>query len=367
MDLRRLLHCFATWILRTTSTRRRESYGEVQEGISAVVGPACGERTTRSARGLGHRAGLGALRSRDLLGHGGVRAGQGRSAAAVSAPGTRDSQSRHVQPPIPFAQAGSLQGGFPALYGGVCQGQQAHRVIAVDGKALRGAFERGSRHEPLHLVNVWAVEARMSLAQQKASGRSETKGALEVLASLKGGIITADALHCHRAMDRTVLDRGVAYVVASKANRGPLFKAVVAQFARSGARSTTRKIEPSTHDRGEARRATIMRNTSLAAVHGFPGVVAIGRITSRRQLQGNRAEPRFMRYYLLSKSMSAKRLLQVTRSYWTIENQLHWVLDSTSTSTRTATGREWTMLPRILPACAGLHSTSFDLAPVPQA
>ncbi|MBZ5798223.1 ISAs1 family transposase, partial [Burkholderia contaminans] len=37
-------------------------------------------------------------------------------------------------------------------------------VVAVDGKALRGAFERGSRHEPLHLVNVWAVEARMSLA-----------------------------------------------------------------------------------------------------------------------------------------------------------------------------------------------------------
>src|ERR1700689_1901826 len=41
-------------------------------------------------------------------------------------------------------------------------------VVAVDGKALRGAFERGLRHEPLHMVNVWAVEARMSLAQQQA-------------------------------------------------------------------------------------------------------------------------------------------------------------------------------------------------------
>ena len=70
-----------------------------------------------------------------------------------------------------------------------------------------------------------------------------------------------------------------------------------------------------------------MRNTSLATVHGFPGVVAIGRVTSRRQLQGNRAEPPVVRYYLLSKSMSAKRLLQVTRHHWAIENQLHWVLD----------------------------------------
>jgi len=202
-------------------------------------------------------------------------------------------------------------------------------VVAVDGKALRGAFERGSRYEPLHLVNVFAVEARVSLAQQKAPGRNETKGALEVLAllSLEGSIVTADALHCHRAMAQTVLDRGGDYVLAIKANRGPLFKAVVAQFARSGERRAAKTIEPATHDRREARRATIMRNTSLAAVHDFPGVVAIGRVTSRRQLRGNRAEPPAVRYYLLSKSMSAKRLLQVARSHWTIENQLHWVLD----------------------------------------
>lgn len=202
-------------------------------------------------------------------------------------------------------------------------------VVAIDGKALRGAFERGSRAEPLHLVNVWAVEARMSLAQQKAAGRNETAAALEVLAllSLEGCIVTADALHCHRAMARTVRERGGDYVLAIKANRGPLFAAVVGQFARSGKRRAARKVEPSTHDRHESRRATIMRNTSLAAIHGFPGVVALGRVTSRRRRHGHPAEAPAVRYYLLSKSMSAKRLLQVTRSHWTIENQLHWVLD----------------------------------------
>src|SRR6478736_4090519 len=116
-------------------------------------------------------------------------------------------------------------------------------VVAVDGKALRGAFERGSRYQPLHMVNVFAVEARMSLAQQKAPGRNETKGALEVLAllSLEGSIVTADALHCHRAMAKTVLDRGGNYVLAIKANRGPLFKAVVGQFSRSGPRSAANR------------------------------------------------------------------------------------------------------------------------------
>src|SRR3954471_15553745 len=32
-------------------------------------------------------------------------------------------------------------------------------VVAVDGKALRGACERGAKATPLHLVNVFAVEA----------------------------------------------------------------------------------------------------------------------------------------------------------------------------------------------------------------
>jgi predicted transposase YbfD/YdcC len=202
-------------------------------------------------------------------------------------------------------------------------------VVAIDGKALRGAFERGHRSEPLHLVNVWAVEARLSLAQQKAPDRNETAGALEVLSllSLQGCIVTADALHCHRAMATKVLEQGGDYVLAIKANRGPLFKAVLAQFARSGKRRSARQLEPATHDRNEARRATIMPNTSLAAVHHFPGVVAIGRVTARRRLHGNPADPPAVRYYLLSKAMSAKRLLQITRSHWTIENQLHWVLD----------------------------------------
>jgi predicted transposase YbfD/YdcC len=202
-------------------------------------------------------------------------------------------------------------------------------VIAVDGKALRGAYERGGRATPLQLVNVFAVDARMAMAQQKAAGRNETAGALEVLEllSLKGCIVTADALHCHRAFAAAVRERGGDYVLAIKANRGRLFTAVTQQFARSGKRSAAGQIDRSTHDRREARRATVMRNTSLAALYGFPGGAAVGRVTSRRCLRGQRADPPVVRHYLLSKYISAKRLLHVTRSHWSIENQLHWVLD----------------------------------------
>jgi predicted transposase YbfD/YdcC len=202
-------------------------------------------------------------------------------------------------------------------------------VVAVDGKALRGAYERGGKATPLQLVNVFAVDARMALAQHKAPGRNETAGALEVLEllSLEGCIVTADALHCHRAFAGAVLQRGGNYVLAIKANRGRLFTAVAQQFERSGKRSIAEHIDPSSHDRYEARRATTMRNTSLVARYGFPGVAAVGRITSRRRLRGQRADAPVVRYYLLSEYISPKRLLHVTRSHWGIENRLHWVLD----------------------------------------
>ena len=202
-------------------------------------------------------------------------------------------------------------------------------VVAIDGKALRGAYERGGKATPLHLVNVFAVDARMALAQHKAPGRNETAGALQVLdlLDLEGSIVTADALHCTRAFAGAVLERGGGYALVVKANRGPLFKSVTQQFTRSGKRRSTKQIERSTHDRSEARCATVIRNSSLAGLHRFPGIAAVGRITLRRRVRGQPADVPFVRYYVLSKYMSPKRLLEVARSHWGIENRLHWVLD----------------------------------------
>jgi predicted transposase YbfD/YdcC len=201
-------------------------------------------------------------------------------------------------------------------------------VVAVDGKAVRGAYERGKSATPLHMVNVFAVEARMALAARKAPGRNEARG-LEVLRmlTLEGCIVSGDALHCNRPFAATVLEREGHYVLALKENQSKLFAAVERRFARAGKRSVARRIEPSTHDRHEARRATVIRDTSVGAANRFPGVVALARITSRRRPHGRRADKPAVRYYLLSKYMAANRVLQIVRSHWGIENRLHWVLD----------------------------------------
>lgn len=109
-------------------------------------------------------------------------------------------------------------------------------VVAVDGKALRGAYERGKASTPLQMVNVFATEARFALAARKAPGRNEAEGALEVLRmlSLEGCIVTADAPHCHRRFAAAVLARGADYALALKENQVKLHAAVVRRFARAG-------------------------------------------------------------------------------------------------------------------------------------
>src|SRR6202045_3198080 len=219
-------------------------------------------------------------------------------------------------------------------------------VVAIDGKALRGAVERGSRSEPLHLVNVWAVEARMSLAQQKAPGRNETAGALEVLAllSLEGCIITADALHCHRAMARTVLERGADYVLAIKANRGPLFKAGAKRAGRRSCAIPAWLLF--TASRVSLRSAASPRAGACMAIAPSRRPCAIICCPSTCPPNG------------------CCRSRAVTGP-----SRTSCIGCSTSISTRTATGRDWTMLPRTSLSCAGSHSISFDpiLLPRPYA
>jgi predicted transposase YbfD/YdcC len=201
-------------------------------------------------------------------------------------------------------------------------------TIAIDGKALRGAYERGQAATPLHLVNAFAVEARLVLSMRKARGRNESAAALEMLESLnlRNNVVTADALHCHKKFAQGVLSRQGQYVLALKRNQSKLYRMAESRFSRAGPRRCVEKFEPSTHDRQEKRRATVIKDNSLAV--DFPGVVALGRVTSHRQVRGRKADKPLVRYYLMSTIMSATKLLRTVRAHWGIENRLHWVLDA---------------------------------------
>ena len=75
-------------------------------------------------------------------------------------------------------------------------------VIAIDGKSLKGAYEKGEKSSPRMMVSAYAAGLRLTLATVAAKDRNEVDAALEVigLIDLKGKIVTGDALHCNRRM-----------------------------------------------------------------------------------------------------------------------------------------------------------------------
>jgi predicted transposase YbfD/YdcC len=218
--------------------------------------------------------------------------------------------------PEPFEAAFAK---FTAAFAGALKG-----VVAIDGKALRGAYERGRKSTPLHLVNVWAAEARLVIGQRLAPGRNEVLGAQQALAllSLEGCIVTADALHCRADTAQAILDTGADYALALKANQPTLLaKAQALTWAADPATEAIQQPAKS-HDRIEGRAALVVPAKDM----DFPGLAAVARVETYRKVAGE-PEPVIVRFFLLSTLLSAERVLEVARTHWTIENQLHWVLD----------------------------------------
>jgi predicted transposase YbfD/YdcC len=219
----------------------------------------------------------------------------------------------------------SLEKGFRRFTAAFAETVKIDGVIALDGKALRRAYECGKSHMPPVMVTAWAAKTRLALANVLSPGNNEAAGALQriEMLQLKGCVVTMDALHCRRDTARAIVERGGDYVLAVKDNQPGLLnaaKAVIAEAERKriGQATTT----DAAHGRKEVRAAMVAPAGELAEKHDFPGLAAVARITSKR----GRDEV-IQRYFLLTRQYKPEELLGIVRQHWSIENTLHWTLD----------------------------------------
>ena len=78
---------------------------------------------------------------------------------------------------------------------------QIEGVVAIDGKSLRGS--RNGKQSPLHIVSAWACQNSMLLGQVQTDKKSNEITAIPELLkllSLKGCIVTIDAMGCQKAI-----------------------------------------------------------------------------------------------------------------------------------------------------------------------
>jgi predicted transposase YbfD/YdcC len=214
---------------------------------------------------------------------------------------------------------------FMAKFSGTVQG-----VVAIDGKVLRRSFDRASGKSALHMVSAWGCEQRLVLAQVATDAKSNEITAvpklLEML-SLKGTIVTVDALNCQRAIAQQIVEQGGDYAMALKGNQGTLHDDVrtFLDDPACPAEPGVQTVEGD-HGRIETRTATVCSDIGwLQADHHWPGLAAIGKVKRIRETADKTTTE--TAYYLLTTALSAERFNEVAREHWGVENRLHWRLD----------------------------------------
>jgi predicted transposase YbfD/YdcC len=212
-------------------------------------------------------------------------------------------------------------------------GDQARRDVrghvAVDGKSLRRAYETGKACMPPLVATVFDCDSFMSLSQAVTEAGGERAAAIEALKllSLKGVTVTADALHTHQAMTRTIRERGGHYVLALKGNNSTLARAAEAALDKAAAdpRTAVCETEEVAHGRHEVRRAIVARLGQPNSKKPLVGLAAVARVESWRTVGGETTHK--VRAYALSRRAPPADVLRVVRRHWSVENDLHWQLD----------------------------------------
>jgi len=205
------------------------------------------------------------------------------------------------------------------------------RVVSLDGKSIRRSHDRSKGKEALHLVHAWASENHLLLGEIKTDAKSNEITAIPELLKLldlHGAIVTIDAMGTQKEIVGEITGKSGDYVLALKGNHGVFHEEVEAYWEDAQLRKEADDYETTEkgHGRLEQRRHWNTEDLDWFRDKAkWPGLKSIGCVESERTIQGQTSVER--RYYLSSLQANAQELARVVRAHWSIENNLHWVLD----------------------------------------
>jgi predicted transposase YbfD/YdcC len=233
------------------------------------------------------------------------------------------------------------------------------RVIAVDGKTLRGSASDAGPGD--HLLAALDHAHGAVLGQVEVGAKTNEIPMFPLLLDridVTGAVITADALHAQRGHAEYLAGRGGHYLFTVKRNQPGLFAQLTALPWRQ---------VPIAHDsrergHGRAERRTL-KITAVAAGLAFPHAAQAIQIVRRRKLPGKKKWSRETAYAITSLAAtqaSPAELAAIIRGHWMIEDRLHWIrdmdFDEDRSQVRTARG------PRVMATLRNLALTLLRLA-----
>ncbi|GAA5790319.1 hypothetical protein NGY2020031_27640 [Vibrio cholerae] len=192
-------------------------------------------------------------------------------------------------------------------------------VIAIDGKTLRGSYDRSKGKGTIHMVNAFATANGMSIGQLKVDSKSNEITAIPKLLELldlKGCLITIDAMGCQKKITQKIRDKEADYLLAVKGNQGMLEQAFDDYFRMDMLQDfdgSSYSTQEKSHGRIETRAALVNRDLSVLGdiEHEWPGLKSMGIVASIRQESAVATEQDVsIRYSYALKNWKLKRYLK---------------------------------------------------------
>jgi len=212
------------------------------------------------------------------------------------------------------------------------QSQIEKKLIAIDGKSSRHSFDGES--DMLHMVSAYATEVRLVLAQEKVLEKSNEITAIPKLLEwldLRGSTVTIDAMGCQYTIADQIIKKEGNYIFSLKGNQGALCEDIKIYLSDKELETLNNISSFKDYDKGhgriETRQCWVTHDVGwLRERHPrWHSIDSIVRIDSTREIKGKTTFE--TRYYISSLKESSQKILSTIRSHWSIENNLHWVLD----------------------------------------
>jgi predicted transposase YbfD/YdcC len=234
----------------------------------------------------------------------------------------------------PEALAKVLSQWLPHLIGSL-----SGEIVPIDGKSLRGSYDRNQGIKALHLVTAWAGEQKLVLGQVKVEDKPNEITAIPALLELldlQGAIITLDAMGTQTAIINHIQAKKADYVVALKANHPTLYTQVKNWFEQAqahqfdGIQFSYDYRRSKGHHRLEKRWCWAVPLEAFGGLYqqaqwqGLQSIIMVKRV--RHLWNKTTCEVQF---YLSSLPADAQKIGNAIRKHWGIENQAHWILDVT--------------------------------------
>jgi predicted transposase YbfD/YdcC len=203
------------------------------------------------------------------------------------------------------------------------------RVIAVDGKSLRGSATAGGRCR--HLLSALTHTGGMVLGQLDVALKTNEIAMFSTLLDnieLLGALVTADAMHCQKDHAKYLVEQRGAHYLLTVKNNQPKLRKQLAQLP-WGDVPVTHTQQDRRHGRVEKRTLKVVTVADGIMFPHAAQAIQVTRKVRKRNSRKWRTETVYAVTDLTADQARPDQLATWLRGHWCIENRLHWVRDVT--------------------------------------